>query len=75
MSCREALFWLKMNGFQRVLMELDSLLLVEAMNKNMEYKSPIGLIMKDCVSLMKEILECNLCFVRRSANKAAHCLA
>ena len=60
MSCREALSWLKMNGFQRVSMKLDSLFLVEAVNKNVENKSPVGLIMKDCVSLLKEILECNL---------------
>ena len=52
-----------------------SRLLVEAVNKNVKYKSSVTLIMKDCVSLMKEIMECNLCFVRRSTNKATHCLA
>ena len=56
-------------------MELNNLLLVEVVNKNVEYRSLVGLIMKDCVSLMKEIPKCNLCFVRRSRNKAAHCLA
>ena len=75
MSCHEGLSWLKTNGFQRVSMMSDGILLVEVMNKNVKYKSPVGLIMKDCVSLLKEILECNLCFVRRSVNKAAHCLA
>ena len=73
-SCREALSWLKANGFQRVLVESYNLLLVEAMNKNVEYRSPIGFIIKDYVSLMKQISECKLCFVRRSANKATHCL-
>ena len=29
----------------------------------------------DHLSSMKEILKYNLCFVRRSANKATHCLA
>ena len=40
MSCREALSWLKTNGFQRVSVESDTLLLVEAVNKNVEYRSP-----------------------------------
>ena len=41
----------------------------------MEYRSPVGLIMNDCLCLIKEMSECNLHFVRRLANKVVHCLA
>ena len=48
LSSREALFWLKINGYQRIVVETDNLLLADAVSKNIEYISPIGVILRDC---------------------------
>ena len=53
LSCREALIWIRSNGMENVEVELDSLLLVNAINSHLEDKSSLGLIIKDCKYLLR----------------------
>ena len=47
LSCREALYWLKMNGYSRVMVETDCLLLVSALiNRPSAYLNSRGLIIQ-----------------------------
>lgn len=57
-----------------VTMESDSLLVVHSINNNVVIDSILGLIVADFVSLIRMIPNCELCFVRKSANQVADVL-
>ena len=48
---------------------------MNAIKSNSIYLSPVGLVINDCISLLNEIPNCEISFVYRIANQAAHCLA
>ena len=75
LCCRAVLGWLKQWGMQRVEIESDCQVLVDAINDPCGYISTVGLIISYCKELMTNILECSIVFVKRSANRAAHLLA
>lgn len=41
MSCREAFSWLKQQGFNNVILEMDALIVVNALNNNSSFLAPI----------------------------------
>ncbi|KAK2636706.1 hypothetical protein Ddye_031498 [Dipteronia dyeriana] len=67
-SFREALSWLKAHSFSKVIMETDALKVVQALKSRVSDPNYFGLIIDDCNVLLKEIPDCTVCFVRRSAN-------
>ena len=58
-----------------MIIEVDSQIIVKALKRNTLDLLPFGLIIDDCKSYTKDIDQCHVSFVRRSANVAAHCLA
>ena len=60
---------------QRVQIESDCQVLVDAINGPCNYISNIGLIISDCKELMTNIPEFSIVFVKRSVNWDAHLLA
>ncbi|KAI7731062.1 hypothetical protein M8C21_027048 [Ambrosia artemisiifolia] len=65
LSCREKV----------VIVECDALNVVNVVNKNTAFVSPVGLVLDECRELMAQFSNVRLCFVNRSANPAAHMLA
>lgn len=76
LAFREALSWIKRRNNTNVCFELDSLLVVQAMRrKTGADRSYFGDVISDCVSMLKDLRSCNVSFVRRLANEAAHTIA
>ncbi|KAM7472433.1 hypothetical protein LguiA_010616 [Lonicera macranthoides] len=75
LSIREALSWLKGIYLEKVIIESDSLNIVQRLKSQDEDFSRVGLIINDCKSLVKGFNQCVFSFVRRSANSVAHSLA
>ena len=74
LSFREALNWLKEVGRSLVLLESDALLVINVIKHCKVDNACFGLIIVDCFSLLKEIPNYSVSFVRRSANQVAHVL-
>lgn len=75
MSCQEALSWLKQQGLDNIILELEALNVVNALNNNIPMLSPIGLILFDCTHLMSFFNNLRLLYVNGSVNRVAHLLA
>ena len=75
LSFREALKWLKEVGMSLMLLESDALVMVNAIKHCKVNDACFGLIIADCISLLKEIPNCSISFVRTLANQVAHVLA
>uniref|UniRef100_A0A803PT87 RNase H type-1 domain-containing protein n=1 Tax=Cannabis sativa TaxID=3483 RepID=A0A803PT87_CANSA len=72
---REALGWLKNHGYTRAEVETDSLVCVEAIRSRASFTSGFGLIVEDCKTILKSLINVSIFFVKRSANRAAHFVA
>uniref|UniRef100_A0A803NKE8 Reverse transcriptase domain-containing protein n=1 Tax=Cannabis sativa TaxID=3483 RepID=A0A803NKE8_CANSA len=72
---KEALSWIDKHHWQNVVLESDSLLCVQAIKSNIPMLSQFGLLVIDVRQLLLSLNFVEICFVKRSANKAAHCLA
>ncbi|KAM6600853.1 hypothetical protein CsatA_020462 [Cannabis sativa] len=72
---KEALSWIKRKHWGPVDLETDSLVVVQAVQSTMEIPSPFGLQVAVCRSLLADLPLVSINFVKRSVNKAAHCLA
>uniref|UniRef100_A0A803P6B0 Reverse transcriptase domain-containing protein n=1 Tax=Cannabis sativa TaxID=3483 RepID=A0A803P6B0_CANSA len=72
---KEALSWIKRFPWPQVVLETDSLLCVQSILSNAILPSQFGYIVNDCRVLLSAISNVTLRFVKRSANKAAHCIA
>uniref|UniRef100_A0A803QD58 RNase H type-1 domain-containing protein n=1 Tax=Cannabis sativa TaxID=3483 RepID=A0A803QD58_CANSA len=72
---KEALSWIKTKGWEHVILETDSLVVVQALQSNVVMQSLFGSTITYCRNLLKSLPYVNVCFVKRSANNAAHCLA
>ena len=60
----QTLTWLKTIRFKKIIdsVEFDYLLMVSTGNKGVDYVSPIGVVIQDCIRLLKDIPECSLVF-------------
>lgn len=74
-GCKEALSWIKSKQWGKTYLETDCSKVVQAIHSSVNIASPLGLIVSDCKQLMLQIADAEICFVKRSANKVAHCLA
>ncbi|XP_060965660.1 uncharacterized protein LOC133034570 [Cannabis sativa] len=72
---KEALSWIKRKGWSKVEIETDSLVVVQAVTGSVQMPSQFGFLVQDCRNLLSCISHVSLHFVKRSANRAAHCLA
>ena len=75
MAFREALSWLKKLGKHNIFVELDNLNVVEAIRSKTKDDSYFGVVISDCLDIIKDLRSLCVYFVRRSANSAAHALA
>uniref|UniRef100_A0A803P6E9 Reverse transcriptase zinc-binding domain-containing protein n=1 Tax=Cannabis sativa TaxID=3483 RepID=A0A803P6E9_CANSA len=75
MGIREALSWLKNHNYSHATVESDSLVCVAAIRSNEKLKSGFGFIVEECKLILRSLLNVTLCFVKRSANRAAHFIA
>ncbi|XVE59891.1 hypothetical protein DITRI_Ditri05aG0083600 [Diplodiscus trichospermus] len=74
LSCREALSWLKGMGIPSMVVEFDSLLLINAIIGHRSNFTYLGDIVDDYKILAKSFENYVFTHVRRSANQAAHML-
>ncbi|KAM6550234.1 hypothetical protein CsatB_000042 [Cannabis sativa] len=72
MGIKEALSWIKANHRCRVLIEIDSMLAVQAIHSTQLMTSMFGLVVNDCRNILSSLSDVSLRFVRRSANHATH---
>uniref|UniRef100_A0A803NTG1 Reverse transcriptase n=1 Tax=Cannabis sativa TaxID=3483 RepID=A0A803NTG1_CANSA len=75
MGVREALSWIKKKLWQSVIVETDSLIVVQAIRSPLEMVSYFGSVISDCKTLLEELSGVSVLFVKRSANSVAHFLA
>uniref|UniRef100_A0A803P367 RNase H type-1 domain-containing protein n=1 Tax=Cannabis sativa TaxID=3483 RepID=A0A803P367_CANSA len=71
----EALSWIKRKGWEDVIIETDSSMVVQALNSSVHMSSYFGLLVEDCRLILSTLKNVLISFVYRSANKAPHCLA
>ncbi|XP_062081298.1 uncharacterized protein LOC133786098 [Humulus lupulus] len=76
-AIKEALSWIKDSGWQKVTLESDCLLVVQALRSPSHHSSYFGRIIDVCKSLLASIKPrvVNVKFIKRSANNVAHSLA
>ncbi|XP_074348990.1 uncharacterized protein LOC141688433 [Apium graveolens] len=72
---KEALSWMKEEQWNKVVVESDCLVAVQAIRSQVPMRSPFGKVVEDCKKLFKESQTISLFFVRQSANEAAHYIA
>ncbi|XP_030502362.2 uncharacterized protein LOC115717515 [Cannabis sativa] len=75
MRIKEALSWVKRKGIQDVVIESDSLLSIQALESSIRMPSVFGLMVVECQTVLFSLVNVKICFVKRSANKVAHCIA
>ncbi|XP_074374595.1 uncharacterized protein LOC141715006 [Apium graveolens] len=75
MAVKEALSWIKQEGWSQVELESDSLVTVQAIRSSMVMRSAFGRIAEECRHSLRQLIKVSLNFVRRSANMVAHKLA
>ncbi|KAJ8765776.1 hypothetical protein K2173_014898 [Erythroxylum novogranatense] len=75
-AIKEVLSWAKLQNWDRVIIELDAKIVVQALDDDSyEDSSSFGLLVCDCKSLLNEIRIAKCIFGFRSSNSAAHVLA
>ncbi|KAM6589517.1 hypothetical protein CsatA_012122 [Cannabis sativa] len=74
-SIKEALSWIKDSHLSNVVIETDCLTAVQALQSQIDMPSMFGIVVKDCKVLLSSLFNVTISHVKRSANKAAHCLA
>lgn len=77
MGVREALSWIgeqNVNG-ATVVLELDSLLTMQAVNGHTSNLLEVGEVIENCKMLLRSLDRTYVCFVRKLANKVAHEIA
>ncbi|KAM6584509.1 hypothetical protein CsatB_011511 [Cannabis sativa] len=72
---KEALSWIKRKQWIDVVLETDSLIAVQALKSSIAMPSQFGLLVRDCQELVLSLNNISVIFVKRSANKPAHCVA
>ncbi|XP_019150316.1 PREDICTED: uncharacterized protein LOC109147128 [Ipomoea nil] len=72
---REALTWLKAQDHSVIILESDCLNFCTAFNSVISDFSYVGLVVKQCVSIARDMGSVKVSHVKRSANRVAHALA
>ena len=62
---RATLQWLKLTDINKTIVETDSLLPASTTNNLDSYLSSLELITRDCVDLVRDILECLVNFIKQ----------
>uniref|UniRef100_A0A803PEE1 Reverse transcriptase domain-containing protein n=1 Tax=Cannabis sativa TaxID=3483 RepID=A0A803PEE1_CANSA len=75
MGVRGALSWLKRRPRQQTFVETDCLTVVQALRSQVKMISLFGIVISECKCLLRELKNVSICFIKRSANMVAHCLA
>lgn len=75
MELYEALLWLRELEVRQVIVECDSLLVVNAVLKNITYMSEVGTVFEDCRAILRQRSDFKDQHVRRQANKTVHNIA
>ncbi|KAL8131372.1 hypothetical protein AgCh_007343 [Apium graveolens] len=75
LAIKEALSWIKSNGWSKVVVESDCLTAIQAIRSKTPMVSPLGQVVQSCRNMLVESNTVSLFFVKRSANMAAHELA
>lgn len=75
LGVREALSWIKRKSWQRVIVESDSLVVIQSIRSSVSMMSYFGSIVEECRSMLKDLPDVKLLFIRRSANSVAHHIA
>ncbi|XP_021597704.1 uncharacterized protein LOC110604000 [Manihot esculenta] len=68
LTAREVLLWLKSNQFHHVVLEIDDLLLVNAITTYALDFSYLGLLVQDIKNLLSEIDDVSMVYVRKYVN-------
>lgn len=74
-ACRDGLKLAAESGYQRVLLEIDCLELIQLWKEEEEQRSIAGSVLKEIEVLSLAIQEFSFSYDSRSCNKVAHCLA
>uniref|UniRef100_A0A803NZS4 Reverse transcriptase n=1 Tax=Cannabis sativa TaxID=3483 RepID=A0A803NZS4_CANSA len=72
---KEVLSWIKMNQLTDVEVEIDSLVVVQAIKGSVQMPSQFGFLVQDCRLILSELHNVFISFVKRSSNRVAHCIA
>uniref|UniRef100_A0A803P7F6 RNase H type-1 domain-containing protein n=1 Tax=Cannabis sativa TaxID=3483 RepID=A0A803P7F6_CANSA len=72
---REALSWIKANGWQQVTLESDCLLVIQAIRSPLIMIFSFGSVIQECKALLLELGNVLIYFVKRSSNSVAHSFA
>ncbi|XP_050136232.1 uncharacterized protein LOC126611989 [Malus sylvestris] len=75
MAVRAGLQWAIDRGYHSLIIETDSLQIVQALRDPTLNSSIIGQVAEDCKALLNTITKANITHIRRNANIDAHCLA
>ncbi|KAM1178947.1 hypothetical protein ACFX2G_018585 [Malus domestica] len=75
MAMKVGLLWAIDRGYQFLIIETDSLQIVEALRDLTLNLSIIGQVVEDYKALLNTITEANITYIHRNANAAAHYLA
>ncbi|XP_031094430.1 uncharacterized protein LOC115998901 [Ipomoea triloba] len=74
MGAREVLSWIKLMGWERVILETDAQIVTRAVQGGLDF-SPFGTIIHDIRLLLKSLPYVCFVFAKRSSNIAAHSAA
>ncbi|KAM6558702.1 hypothetical protein CsatA_027941 [Cannabis sativa] len=75
---KEALSWIKKKEdqvVQGVIVETDCLVALQALHTSIRMPSLFGLLVSECHEILYNLQNVEICFVKRSANRVAHCVA
>ncbi|XP_060959369.1 uncharacterized protein LOC115700225 [Cannabis sativa] len=75
LGVKEALSWVKRKDWRKVVIETDSLTVVQALRSSIPMVSYFGSIISDYKMLLNDLQDVYVNFIRHSANSVAHFLA
>ena len=75
LSVREAWHWIRIQPLSNVIVEMDSLLVFQAITSSGRGNSPFDLLVEDCIELAQKVANLKFNLVKRTANSAAHSIA
>ena len=74
-AINEGLHWVASLPYQKVEIESDSLLSVQALNRSNDIALEVGFVFDDCRDIIQSRTGLSVTFAKRQANKAAHLMA
>lgn len=74
LGIQEALSWIKRMDFGPIIIETITLLVVNAISHSTSNVSSLGLVIEDCIALLKYMLGCKVSFVKSLENHVAYTL-